>query len=1226
MALNEDNVTGYHSHLVHTGLDRGVTGGNDAPMPIDPPQLVASAKKAAKTLVGQNSNTGVSGSMAGSGGINIHVDDHSVFIDNSVHHSGVADGLAFFGAHWKEIAIVAGAAAMIYAIAKMIKALNKSIKIRYNKVVRTLQRAQKDFTLKEEGLNMKSVLPGVGSGIFDWISRTLTGNWKSAKHHRGNIGLHPFCNAYIEEIAMDYKTATDAFSKIKLGADGSSVDDGRNTDEKVNKGEGEYNSYGQKKKNGGSNESVGDVVIYSSFREAYSTELLNEGVAEEKVNESVLALVMAGVSLATLAVRAGTFLYQRYKDGKPVGDPKKVAVTKESTREICYAIINNYADKYVNMKQVFKEIGIDTNSLADINASDCDKLAEILKKYQKPEKNSYTKQYERIEKAYRKMLGHYYAIGNGIIANFVKYSEAKDEKHANLIVASKEKLENMWDSQKDFYDNNFSHVIIEIVSSEAYIQYLNFILDRVIPVFKTGLASDADYVLGVQPRKGEYYLLRQTGNGQAMLGDNEVEIGNVAIAEVVSCDPKNGNMKFKLTGLVKGTEGDNFRINDDGVAELSTDDIDYDAYKEKGEIDLPYNKWMSLDPVLLDWTPDVQTGVFFRIPKYDNSVTQFVYATADRENETKGYNTFIVVMMKNRTRDPYEILSLKKYKINNFISESAIYTLFTTDKSLDPLFAYWPFGDRIKNAVKSYQGDEPKIDDVETTDGLIKALNERSAEEAAVRVSDVYDRQFNDGENDIRQYVYAYGDKDDKDEFNSFVIITTKNDSKEILSRSVYKIDNYMSADDLNEFMTQKVDPQFTQRDNYNDSELKKYADKYGQSHPLPEGDDIENVGTTDKLIEKFNAKDNKKPGVKYSNIYKRSLYSSDQYIYASGDTDGEHEYNVFHVVVSPKNVQEIREYKSFMTGTYFTDSDLDSLLINKLKFSKDSHFIGSSLQNKLNGIFKNSNEPKPIKVKNIDILEEKINMLVYNDFIAQCVKIMIDECGVKMNNNEPSQFDIVSTEKDGVKIFTESSSLTNVDSFKVRFEDLNVEFNIACSGKNTNNILITRLVTGAQLPSITMEKKNWNVNAVADTMIKTFNKNVSTSEKPTVEYSYNTDVNESLNQSNVNVTRRFDIRMRNWFVISEAVYDNGSGKKSKLDESSFIKKILDRSDCTAFAKSSKLAKFMKYEINQNYNLVSEASNTPSVATPLYESLVLVKFDKLDNVVEKISLGKHRIG
>ena len=45
------------------------------------------------------------------------------------------------------------------------------------------------------------------------------------------------------------------------------------------------------------------------------------------------------------------------------------------------------------------------------------------------QKNQYTKQYARLKTAYDNMLKHYYAIGDGIIKNFEKYTEAKDEKH-----------------------------------------------------------------------------------------------------------------------------------------------------------------------------------------------------------------------------------------------------------------------------------------------------------------------------------------------------------------------------------------------------------------------------------------------------------------------------------------------------------------------------------------------------------------------------------------------------------------------------------------------------------------------------------------------------------------------------------------------------------------------------------------------------------------------------
>ena len=155
--VNEDNESGFHSNVVYTGADRAATGGNDAPFPVTMPKFKESIKKTKDILMGKSS----SGS---NGGVNI--DNHSitnidnrVYIDQSVHHSSLGDGLAWFGTHWKEFAIVAGATALILAISKLIKGLNKSIKIRYNRVVKTLQRAQKDFTLAEDGLNMKSVMP-----------------------------------------------------------------------------------------------------------------------------------------------------------------------------------------------------------------------------------------------------------------------------------------------------------------------------------------------------------------------------------------------------------------------------------------------------------------------------------------------------------------------------------------------------------------------------------------------------------------------------------------------------------------------------------------------------------------------------------------------------------------------------------------------------------------------------------------------------------------------------------------------------------------------------------------------------------------------------------------------------------------------------------------------------------------------------------------------------------
>lgn len=538
----------------------------------------------------------------------------------------------WLSAHMNEIAIAGAAVGIIAGIVALVKGMNKSIKVRYNRVVKTLQRAQRDFTLAKDGLNMNKIMPNVGSGIMDWIARVWTAN-SSTKRTRGNIGIMPFAQQYIDEIAKDFKTAEDAFNKIARVAE--ELKQGADKEHKDAKGrDSQYERNPLKR-----HESI-DGKTFNSFREAISSQYIVEGMNGGKhINEAaVLAIVSSVIALANICVHSGAFkMFRKDKNGKTV--EQTVQVTKESVREICYAIIFNYADKYVNMKQVFNAVGVDTNSLADLNTSSCDKLSEILKKYSKPEPNTYTKQYVRIKKNYDKMLSHYLNIGNGIIANFIKYTEQKAEKRANLIVASKEKLENMWESQHDFYEQAFSHVLVEIIQSASYQNYLNFILEKVMPVFKSGLAGDADYVLDVPPHKGEYYLIRQTQNQPWMEdingGKNKVD-GRAAIAEVVSFDNKAKKIQFTVIGSVEG----DYHIEDDGMCRLSNQNsVNFSTYwddDEKSEKwDFEYSKWISLDPVMLDWEPFIQSGVYER-PIYDNNGkqigTQYLYATGKPKN------------------------------------------------------------------------------------------------------------------------------------------------------------------------------------------------------------------------------------------------------------------------------------------------------------------------------------------------------------------------------------------------------------------------------------------------------------------------------------------------------------------------------------------------------------------------------------------------------------------
>lgn len=480
---------------------------------------------------------------------------------------------------WKQIAIVAGAAGLLAALIALIRKCTKSIKLRFNKSVRTLARMQKDFTINKNGLDMRAVLPGVGSRLNDFITRVFSGsafmnngrtgvmgNTKAARKFKdGVIGLYPFCDIYKEEIRNDLTMAQTTFNKIKFAADSAE------------------NSGGEGGNANNSNESVNSPV-YQSFYEAFASERLNES-ENGQVNEST---VLALAALAPMVIRGGAFIVNKIKDGK--ADPKEaktVQVTKQSTREICYAILNNFFEKYISFEQVSKKMGVDIKGLSDIDESTIDKFQAVLKKYQNPDGASVVKQYARVKGAYDKMLGHYLNIGNGIIKNFEKYTKADDEKHENLLVASKEKLQAMWDQQKDQYDNLFPYVLNEIINDGAYAQYIDFIIESVLPVFKTGIAGDADYVLDVMPKKGDYFLLSQTAQGGT--------IGNKAICRITSdYDKESKNIGMSLIALYKGGT----TLTPEGNIELTdsdSDQFDTKAYKA-APTELEYHRFMALDP------------------------------------------------------------------------------------------------------------------------------------------------------------------------------------------------------------------------------------------------------------------------------------------------------------------------------------------------------------------------------------------------------------------------------------------------------------------------------------------------------------------------------------------------------------------------------------------------------------------------------------------------------
>jgi hypothetical protein len=488
---------------------------------------------------------------------------------------GVSDGLSWFANNWETIAVAAGITTIIAAT---IRALSNTIKARFQKAAKVLTKMQKAFITKENGMDMKAILPGVGFKIVDWITRL----WGGKKDNKGALGLYPFVDGYKSEIQADYKTAQDAFNKIKLSSESTDND-----------GNGPGGS--------GGNESFGRPV-YRSFNEA-----LNHG---RPVNESVIAAISAGVALTNLAVKGGQWIMNRRKANGSGTEQVAIQVTKESTREVCFAIINNFLDKYVNVKDVSKKMGINVEDLGSIQKSDVDKFEQVIKGYDGKNNKSSVGMYSRIQESYNRMLGHYEKIGKKVISNFDQYTKIKSdasdrrkEKDELLKTAGMEKLTAAWEKQMEWLKNNFSHIITEIVSSNDYLAYYNFILEKVFPVFRTGLASDADYVLDSFPHKDQYYMLRQTGGQDVTLDQGAKQTKGAAVVQVTSFNDSSHKISFKMLGAIKQDYLDQF--TDNSKMHLEYNNIDTEAYlddnkKPKEMKDLEYKKWMALDPLPLD--------------------------------------------------------------------------------------------------------------------------------------------------------------------------------------------------------------------------------------------------------------------------------------------------------------------------------------------------------------------------------------------------------------------------------------------------------------------------------------------------------------------------------------------------------------------------------------------------------------------------------------------------
>lgn len=546
--------------------------------------------------------------------------------DGAVGDAGGADGVADSGAgtgagdwwaYFGDPKFLIGVAA-VGGVLAIIKSLGNTIKARFQKCAKVLYKMQKDFGTKENGMDMKAVLPGVGSKITDWITR-LWGKKKGVGKDTGALGLRPFVSNYVNEISGDYDEAMRAYNLIAAAADASS------NAAKTSGASDNYVKADHKEATTSATnvpESVQETIVYESFEDAFKDNQLNEAVA---VNESVgMAVAAASLLVRGLSLAKGHFnLKTKDKNGNDI--EKNIAVTKKSTREVCYAILNMFYGKYFDLNKVFSKCGI--NDFADLDVNNVEKFEKVAIAFTKEQETSaQSKMFSRVKGNYTKMVDAYIRIANNVVKNFETYTLKKklhgkdgstkdlSEKDNNLVVAAREKLRAELDRQKDAYENNFPRVLNAIVSSEEYVKFCDFIIKRVLPVFKTGLAGESDYALDILPKVNEYYVIRQTGEQEGLEG-GEQAAGNVVLARVLDVkkegDEKEGagkkiSITFARVGLIKA----NIQYNDNLIYDLSSlrpEDLDRNAFaKLKGstadkseggdKVTLTYGAWLNLDP------------------------------------------------------------------------------------------------------------------------------------------------------------------------------------------------------------------------------------------------------------------------------------------------------------------------------------------------------------------------------------------------------------------------------------------------------------------------------------------------------------------------------------------------------------------------------------------------------------------------------------------------------
>ena len=126
------------------------------------------------------------------------------------------------------------------------------------------------------------------------------------------------------------------------------------------------------------------------------------------------------------------------------------------------------------------------------------------------------------------------------------------------------------------------------------------------------------------------------------------------------------------------------------------------------------------------------------------------------------------------------------------------------------------------------------------------------------------------------------------------------------------------------------------------------------------------------------------------------------------------------------------------------------------------------------------------------------------------------------------------------------------------------------------------------------------------------------------IQVSYSHKVLKESVATNTVITRTFKNFPRKSYVLSESYFDLGRDT-SKLSNHAVAKRFKTKANVYEYVKNNLDAKIYKLTESQTYNVCSYTHNKPSLMTPLYENVYVVRFDDDDNVSSIKYLGKFKI-